>query len=254
MVGTLNVESPRPNAFGADDLQFTELFSKEIAAALHTLDLLTAQQSCTAAQSLDAVNREVALPVDDILGSAATLLRKLGDADPESAAHLRRILAGARLVKESVRKVARDLTADGGPGVDGTGPLAGRRVLVVDPDERVRKAAHLTLGRLGAGVETAGTAGEGVALVADHPFDLVLMDIKPPDMGGYETYRRLRDARPGTRVAMATGFGYDVAHSIVKARADGMEYLLFKPFRQDQLVKAVLDGRPPLANGNGKPA
>ena len=34
VIGTLNVESPRINGFGADDLQFTELFSKEIAAAL----------------------------------------------------------------------------------------------------------------------------------------------------------------------------------------------------------------------------
>src|SRR5262249_3298180 len=53
VIGTLNVESPRPNGFGPEDLQFTELFSKEIAAALHTLDLLTAQQVCTAAQSID---------------------------------------------------------------------------------------------------------------------------------------------------------------------------------------------------------
>ena len=42
VIGTLNVESPRVNGFGPDDLQFTELFSKEIAASLHTLDLLSA--------------------------------------------------------------------------------------------------------------------------------------------------------------------------------------------------------------------
>ena len=34
VIGTLNVESPRTNAFGPDDLQFTELFSREIATAL----------------------------------------------------------------------------------------------------------------------------------------------------------------------------------------------------------------------------
>ena len=33
VIGTLNVESPRVNGFGPDDLQFTELFSKEIASA-----------------------------------------------------------------------------------------------------------------------------------------------------------------------------------------------------------------------------
>ena len=67
VVGTLNVESPRLNGFGPDDLQFTELFSREIASALHTLDLLSAQQSCAVSQSIDQVSREIALPVDDVL-------------------------------------------------------------------------------------------------------------------------------------------------------------------------------------------
>ncbi|MFO0851874.1 MAG: response regulator [Gemmataceae bacterium] len=259
VVGTLNVESPRANGFGADDLQFTELFSKEIAAALHTLDLLTAQQTCTASQSLDAINREIALPVDDVLCNAATLLARLGDTDPETAGQLRRILDSARQVKDRVQKVGVEFgAADGGPGV-GIGPLAGKRVLVLEPDERLRKSAHLVLGRLGAAVETTGTAAEAIALATDAPFDAVLMDIKPPDLGGYDTYRRLRAARPEAAVSMTTGFGYDAAHSIVKARQDGMQYVLFKPFRQDQLVNAVLDGTratrtPPPAAVTGRSA
>src|SRR5437588_4364751 len=60
----------------------------------------------------------------------------------------------------------------------------------------------------------------------------LFQDVKPPDMGGYECYRRLRAARPESTVALTTGFGYDVAHSIVKARHDGMKYVLFKPFRE----------------------
>jgi CheY-like chemotaxis protein len=244
VIGTLNVESPRPNGFGPEDLQFTELFSREIAAALHTLDLLTAQQFCTAAQSIDAISKRIALPVDDVLGSAAVLLKKLGG-DEESAEHLRRILAGARAVKDSVKTVARDMAAES-DGPAGETPLAGKRVLVVDPDERIRKSAHLLLGRLGAEAETTGTASEGVALLTDAPFDAVLLDIKPPDMGGYEAYRRLREAREqGPPIAMMAVFGYDAGHAIVKARQDGMKHVIFKPFRQEQLVNAVLDGTAP---------
>lgn len=247
VVGTLNVESPRTNGFGADDLQFTELFSKEIAAALHTLDLLTAQQSCTASQSLDAVGKEIALPVDDVLGSAAILLERL-TGDPDAVGHLRRILAGARAVKDSIRKVGRDLNVVTQGEADLVAPLVGKRVLVVDPDERMRRSAHLLLGRLGAGVETAGTASEGVALLQISPFDAVFLDVKPPDMGGYEAYRRLRAARPEAPVSLTTGFGYDSAHSIVKARAEGMKFVLFKPFRPDQVIQAVLD----VTTGDGK--
>src|SRR5262249_54452699 len=105
-IGTLNVESSRSNAFGPDELQFTELFSKEVADALHTLDLLSAQSMCSASQSIDAVNREIALPIDDVLASASLLLGR--HPNPDAAVHLRRIIDKAREVKESVAKVGRD--------------------------------------------------------------------------------------------------------------------------------------------------
>lgn len=243
VVGTLNVESPRVNGFGPDDLQFTELFSKELAGALHTLDLLSAQQTCTLSQSIEAVNREIALPVDELLASAALLYARLHAADPDAAAHLRRIMGSARQVKECVHKVGRDMTgepADGDPV-----PLTGKRVLVVDRDERFRRQAHLLLGRLGAEVETAATAAEGLALVGEVGYDAVLQEIRPTDMGGYDAFRRFRVALPEARVALTTGFGYDSAHSIVKARQDGLQHVLFKPFRADQVVAAVTAPPPP---------
>ncbi|MDY3557125.1 GAF domain-containing protein [Gemmata sp. JC717] len=238
VIGTLNVESPRADGFGPDDLQFTELFSKEVAAALHTLDLLSAQQFCTAGQSIESVNKEVALPLDEILTGASVLLERAGAA-PEDADRLRRILTAARRVKDSIAQVGRDMTDAPAPGSQ---PLLGKRVLVVESDERVRRAAHLMLGRLGATVETAATGADGVALAADGRYDAIFQEVKPPDLGGYDCYRRLRAASPGATIALTTGFGYDVAHSIVKARADGMRHVLFKPFRQDQVVRAVLEG------------
>jgi CheY-like chemotaxis protein/GAF domain-containing protein len=242
VIGTLNVESPRPNGFAPDDLQFTELFSREVAAALHTLDLLSAQQECTASQSIEAVNREIVLPIDEVLCSASVLLAR-ADADSESATHLRRILDAARLVKERVTKVGREMTPAAGPEGDGL-PLSGKWVLVVDSDERMRRQIHQLLARLGARVETAATASEGLAMAAENSYDAIFLDVKPPDMGGYDCYRRFRQARPGATVALTTGFAYDGSHAIVKARQDGLKYVLFKPFRPDQVLRAVLDDAP----------
>lgn len=247
VIGTLNVESPRVNGFGTDDLQFTELFSKEVAAALHTLDLLSAQQLCTVGQSIESVNKEVALPLDEVLAGASVLLERLAATDPEAAARLRRVLGAARQVKNSIAKVGRDM-ADA-PSAVANQPLLGKRILVVEADERARRAAHLMLGRLGATVETAAIGADGVAMAAAG-YDAILQEVKPPDMGGYECYRRLRAASPGATIALTTGFGYDVAHSIVKARADGMRHVLFKPFRQDQIVRAVLEGDAPPQPGS----
>jgi CheY-like chemotaxis protein/GAF domain-containing protein len=238
VVGTLNVESPHVNGFGADDLQFTELFSREIASALHTLELLSAQQVCTAGQSIEAVNKEIALPLDEVLAGASAVLARVSATDPDAAARLRRVLDAARQVQAGVSRVGRELV----DAATGEKPLAGRRVLVVESDERLRRQAHLLLERLGATAETAGTAEDGIALAAAGTYDAIFQEVKPPDSGGYDCYRRLRAACPGAPVALTTGFGYDAAHSIVKARADGMRHVLFKPFRQDQVVRAVLEG------------
>lgn len=246
VIGTLNVESPRVHGFGPDDLQFTELFSKEIAAALHTLDLLSAQQVCTASQSIEAVNKEIALPLDEILAGASVLLAKLHHTDPEATDRLQRILSAARQVKQSVTSVGRSLADSPGIGPHDL-PLLGKRVLVIESDERLRRSAHLLLTRLGATAETAATGSDGVAMAADADYDAVFQEVKPPDLGGYDCYRRLCSASPDAEVSLTTGFGYDTAHSIVKARADGLKFVLFKPFRQDQVVRAVLGGAPSAA-------
>ena len=244
VIGTLNVESPRVNGFGQNDLQFTELFSKEIAVALHTLDLLSAQQVCTAAQSIEAVNKEIALPLDEVLAGASLLLEKWHRTDPEATVRLRRILDAARLVKDCISRVGRSLT-ESPLSSSGDLPLLGKRVLVVESDERLRRSAHLLMERLGATAESAATGADGVAMAADADYDAIFQEVKPSDLGGYDCYRRLRSVRPTALVSLTTGFGYDVAHSIVKARADGMKYVLFKPWRQEQVVRAVLDGPPP---------
>src|SRR5262249_25237086 len=56
VLGTFNVESPNPHAFGEQDLQFAEIFSREVAQALHTLELLSAEKRSTASQSVEAVS------------------------------------------------------------------------------------------------------------------------------------------------------------------------------------------------------
>ena len=66
VTGTLNVESPEPRAFSESDLQFLEIFARDVAIALNTLELLAAEKASTAAASVEAIHSAVALPVDDI--------------------------------------------------------------------------------------------------------------------------------------------------------------------------------------------
>ncbi|HZY83216.1 MAG TPA: response regulator, partial [Gemmataceae bacterium] len=253
VVGTFNVESPRPNAFGEEDLQFAEIFGHEVAAALNTLELLSAEESSTATESIEAVNREVALPVDDILGAATAMLERYIGHDPEMANKIRQIIAGARLIKQSIQKVGETLAPAGPAAGDRPAPppaLKGLRVLVADSDERVRRSAHGLLGRWGCVVETARDGQEALTMARLGSYDAILADIRLPDVGGYDIYRGLREAQPQARVILMTGYGYDPGHAIVKARQDGLRHVLFKPFRVDQLLSA-LSGPAPGAARDG---
>lgn len=248
VIGTLNVESPRPDAFTENDLQFTETFSREIAHALHTLELLEREKSTTAQASLEAVAREVAMPADEILNTATRLLHKTPADQPEDAELLRRIIASVRTIKTAVRSVGAKLEVplpSSPRDAALTEKLNGRRVLVVDCDERIRRSAHALLGKYGCQVETARSGREAVEMADAGHYDAFLLDIRLPDGSAYECYRNIRDRQPNATPVMMTCFGYDSAHSIVKARQDGLRAVLFKPFRPDQVLDVLTNPPPP---------
>lgn len=257
VIGTFNVESPHVGAFGPEDLQFAEIFCRELAFALHTLDLLLVEKQTTASQSIEAISREVGLPVDEILTAATSILERWIGHEPEMAEKLRKIIASARVIKQNIQKVGEDLAPAGNPlaFANKEAPLRlGRRILVVDNDERVRRSAHSVLGRLGCVVETARDGKEAVTMARLNSYDAILADIRLPDLSGYDAYRALRQAQPNTPVILMTGYGYDASHSIVKARQDGLRTILYKPFRVDQLLGALQNLEPPANRPPTDPA
>jgi CheY-like chemotaxis protein len=240
VIGTLNVESPQPDAFDDRDRQFIEIYGRNIAAALNTLELLQAEKLSTASASVDAINRELAIPLDDIITDATTVLDRYAGHDEDIISRLRHLLYRAREIRSLIHKAG---SAVAPPAKPGAAPVAqrlnGARVLVVDSDESIRRSAHHLLGCQGANVETARDAHEAIALMRQAPYSTALVDIRLPDMNGYEAYHRLREVQPNVPVILMTGFGWDPAHSIVKARQEGLQTVLYKPFRADRLMEAV---------------
>jgi CheY-like chemotaxis protein/PAS domain-containing protein len=240
IVGTLNVESPKPNNFDDRDRQFLEIYGRNIAAALNTLELLQAEKESAASASVQAISREVALPLDDILTDATTVLDRYAGHDDDIIARLHHLVYRAREIRGIIHKVGTTLVPQHRQAPSASAArLSGTKIMVVDSDEAVRRSAHHLLGVQGAVVETARDGHEAIALLRQSPYSAALVDIRLPDLDGYEIFRRLREIRSQTPIILMTGFGYDPSHSIVKARQEGLQTVLYKPFRSDRLMEAV---------------
>jgi len=247
VIGTLNIESPELNAFDESDLQFLEIFARDVAVALNTLELLAAEKASTAAASVEAIHSAVALPIDDILNDAVNVMERYIGHEPDVVQRLQSILRNARDIKQVIQKVGQKMApAKAQPSrvvTEARPLLVGKRILVVDADESVRSAAHALLERYHCVVETAHDGSEAGFMVrnldANTAYDVIIADVRLPDMNGYELLLKLSEQIEHVPMVLMAGFGYDPDHSIVKSRQAGLRSVLYKPFRLDQLVSTI---------------
>jgi CheY-like chemotaxis protein len=248
VIGSFNVESPHARAFTENDLQFLEIFSRDVAVALNTLELLVAEKASTTLESVEAIHSAVALPVDEILNEAVNVMERYIGHEPQVVEQLQRILRNARDIKQVIQQVGQQMApaqaVSQGEVDEDHERLCGRRMLVVDEDENVRSVAHNLLERYGCIVETAHDGNEAMRMVRatniDGGYDVILADIRLPDMSGYEFLVKLKEVLDHPPLTLMTGFGYDPGHSLVKARQAGCMEVLYKPFRVDQLLETMI--------------
>jgi DNA-binding NarL/FixJ family response regulator len=112
------------------------------------------------------------------------------------------------------------------------------RVLVVDDQALVRAGFRLIL--TARGIDVVGEAADGTAAVAQAELlqpDVVLMDIRMPNMDGLEATRRTLVVAPGCRVIMLTTF--DLDRYVYRALATGASGFLLKDVTPEHLAAAV---------------
>jgi len=114
-------------------------------------------------------------------------------------------------------------------------------VLVVDDEPPLRSVLRTSLSACGFAVEEAGSAERALEIIPQGAFDIVLLDINMPGMGGLEACRRLRVLAPHLGIVMVTV--RDAESDIVLALDAGADDYITKPFRFGELVarlRAVL--------------
>ena len=136
------------------------------------------------------------------------------------------------------------------PGVTGSEtPRGTERILVAEDEDGVRKLVCRLLKSLGYQVLEANRGQQALALAeAADRIDLLLTDVRMPDLTGPEVAERLRRMRPGLRVLFMSGYIDDPA--LREQLAAGAASVLDKPFTTQQLaerVRAALEAATPSA-------
>lgn len=101
------------------------------------------------------------------------------------------------------------------------------RILIIDDDESNRESLEMYLSEEGHDVVSAGTGERGVTKYREHNPDLVILDIRLPDIDGFAVLARLKEVNPDVKVIMITA--YHDEHTIKKAMDLGAFAYVKKP-------------------------
>ena len=245
VIGVFNIESNTQMNFDERDEELAALFGEYVAMAMHMLDLLVVERFTTSEQASMSLLSDLETPLQDISLIVQELKHDADEGDERlvrlnDAIHMMRnriqaSAAGPRSILDAEQALA---------ALEPVEALAGKRVIVADDEPNIRRMVAKILEQLGCEVMICSNGAEAIEQLeevarADSSPDLLLSDIKMPDYNGYEVFREANERFPDVPVILMTGFGYDPNHSIVRAGQEGMQSVLFKPFKTVQFVDAV---------------
>jgi two-component system, OmpR family, KDP operon response regulator KdpE len=117
------------------------------------------------------------------------------------------------------------------------GPRSQGRILITEDEFGLRRTLHTTLQTLGFEIAEASSGEQALQTIKGQKFDVVLLDINMPGMGGIEACRRLRQMAPGLQILMLTV--RDSEEDKVLAIDSGADDYITKPFSLPELAARI---------------
>jgi len=111
---------------------------------------------------------------------------------------------------------------------------ADSHILIVDDEASLRQTLARILQRAGFDVTTTATGGEALALLSQHTFDLIYLDIRMPDMSGLEVLKTVHTKFPELPVILFTAQP-DLNSAVEALRSGATDYLL-KPLKPQTII------------------
>jgi len=127
------------------------------------------------------------------------------------------------------------------------------KALVIDDERIVLDSVSRILSEEDFKVDTAQSGLEGLKQAIERSYDIVLTDLRMPDVGGMRVLRDIKRAKPSLPVVMITGYG-SVKTAVQAMKLGAAEYLQ-KPFSPEELTATVKSAlriaatRPPEEQG-----
>lgn len=118
---------------------------------------------------------------------------------------------------------------------DGSASLP--QILLVEDESSVAKGLQMALTEEGYGVDVAMTGQSALDTLTSKGFDLLVADLRLPDIDGMEIIRQVKDERPETEVIVITGYA-NVSSAVEAMKTGAVEYLS-KPFTEGEFKSAV---------------
>ena len=115
--------------------------------------------------------------------------------------------------------------------------MTGKRILVVDDEPKMRRVLEIMLQKMGHEVVSAGNGVEALQCIEKGAVDLVITDLRMPEMDGIELLTELRARETLTPVIVITAYG--TIESAVDAMKRGASDYILRPFDIDTLELAV---------------
>jgi DNA-binding NtrC family response regulator len=111
------------------------------------------------------------------------------------------------------------------------------RVLVIDDEAEIRESLETLLQLEGYTVSTAGTGRDGVSMLGERTFDIVLLDLALPDKNGMDVLTDIHMMNPLQPVIMITAYG--TVENAVRAMQCGATNFIQKPWDNEKLLADV---------------
>jgi len=109
----------------------------------------------------------------------------------------------------------------------------GFSILIVDDEDATRELCRDIASEMGLEVHTASTTNEALELLEQSPVDIVVTDLKVPQMGGLELLKRISANQPNTSVMVLTQYG-TIETAVTATRLGARDYVT-KPFHVEEL-------------------